>query len=158
MAFIGNLIWFIFGGWLLGLIYLLGAIILFPLFPFLLPFVGYAFWPFGRQPVSKSAIKAYKIANNMDVDEDAFEKIGGVVKILANTVWFLFGIILCVLHLFCGVLNLILCVTIILAPVCLPNALAHFKLAKVALFPFGVRLISKDLAGDILKEKAKTKL
>ena len=68
MAFIGNLIWFIFGGWLLGTLWLIFSIIFFPLLPFLLPFVGYSYWPFGRQPVSKSAITNYKKANNMKVE------------------------------------------------------------------------------------------
>ena len=36
MAFLGNLIWFIFGGWLLGTLYLIAAIVLFPLLPFLM--------------------------------------------------------------------------------------------------------------------------
>ena len=65
MAFLGNLIWFTLGGWLLGTLYLLGAIILFPLLPFLLPMVSYSYWPFGRRPVSKKAVVAYKTENNM---------------------------------------------------------------------------------------------
>ena len=69
-AFIGNLIWFILGGWLIGLIYLLGAFILFPLLPFLMPLVGYSFWPFGRMPVSKKAILEYKKSNNLNSDYD----------------------------------------------------------------------------------------
>jgi len=158
LALIGNLVWFIFGGFLIGLVYFIGSIILFPLFPFLTPLVGYAFWPFGRQPVSKSAIKAYKIENNMDVDEDAFAKAGGIIILLANSLWFIFGIILAILHLIAGVINLVLCVGVVSIPVCLPNALAHFKMIKVALFPFGVNLISTSLAEDILKSKAKSKL
>jgi len=158
MAFLGNLIWFIFGGFLVGLLYLLGSIILFPLLPFLLPLVGYSFWPFGRQPVSKSAIDAYKKANNMETEEDRFAKAGKIVKILANTLWFVFGLLLAIIHIVAGILNLCLVVTVVLAPLGIANGLAHFKMVRVALFPFGVKLISTELAKDILKEKAKSKL
>ena len=47
---------------------------------------------------------------------------------------------------------------IVTIPVCLPNALGNFKLARVSFAPFGVNLIPTDLAKDILKEKAKSKL
>tara|TARA_Y100001935_G_C17271306_1_gene492136 strand:+ start:890 stop:1366 length:477 start_codon:yes stop_codon:yes gene_type:complete len=158
MAFLGNLIWFIFGGWAVGMMYLIGAIFLFPLLPFLLPLVGYSFWPFGRQPVSKSAINAYKAANNMEIDEDGFAKASKIVKILANSIWFVFGLILAIIHIISGILNLCLVITIVFAPLGIANGLAHFKMVRVALFPFGVKLVSTDLAKEMLKEKAKSKL
>jgi len=159
MAFLGNLIWFIFGGWLLGSLYLLGALILFPLLPFLIPMVSYVFWPFGRKPVSKRAIEAYKIENNMPLEEDKFSQASGFVKILANVVWVLtFGWVLAICHILSGIANLILCVLLVTIPICLPNALANFKLVRVAFSPFGTKLISTDLANDIEKSLSKSKL
>jgi DNA helicase-2/ATP-dependent DNA helicase PcrA len=64
MALLANIIWFVLGGFFVGLLYLLGAIILFPLLPFLLPMIGYSFWPFGRRPVSKQAVISFT-ANRM---------------------------------------------------------------------------------------------
>lgn len=159
MAFIGNLAWFILGGWALGSIYLLGAIILFPLLPFLLPMIGYAYWPFGRQPVSKSAINAYKKSHNLEIEEDDFAEVGSIIKILANVVWVItFGFALAIMHLISGLINFVACIFIFTIPFCLPNALGNFKMIRVALAPFGVKLIPTDLAADILKESAKAKI
>ena len=159
MAFLGNLIWFIFGGWLLGTLYLIAAIVLFPLLPFLMPMVSYAYWLFGGRPVSKKAIAAYKVENNMPPDEDKFAKSSALIKFLATTIWVLtFGWILAIAHLIAGVANLFVCVLIITAPLALPNALANFKLIPVAFAPFGVRLIPTSLADDIDKAQAKSKL
>lgn len=159
MALLGNLIWFIFGGWVLGLTYLLGSIILFPLLPFLLPMVSYAFWPFGRKPVKKQAIAAYKEANGIELDEDKFANASGVVKFLGNFIWAItFGWVLALMHIISGVFNLVLCVTFIFAPVALPNALANFKLIPVAFTPFATRLVPIALANDIEKEFQKGRL
>jgi len=159
MAFLGNVIWFLCGGFLLGTLYLLSAIILFPLLPFLMPMVSYAYWPFGRRPVSKKAVAAYKIENNMPADEDKFAKSSAVVKFLAQFVWvFTFGWILALVHLLSALLNLLACIVIVTIPVALPNALANFKLIPVAFAPFGTRLIPTSLADDIDKSLAKSKL
>ena len=159
MAFLGNIIWFICGGWVLGTLYLLGAIVFFPLLPFLMPMVGYAYWPFGRRPVSKKAIAAYKIENNMPADEDKFAKSSAVIKFLGTTIWVLtFGWILAIAHLLAGMANLVACLLLFTAPVALPNALANFKLIRVAFAPFGVKLIPTSLADDIDKALAKSKL
>jgi uncharacterized membrane protein YccF (DUF307 family) len=159
MAFLGNLIWLIFGGWVLGLIYLIGAIILFPLLPFLIPMVSYAFWPFGRKPVSKKAIEAYKIENDIPLDEDKYATASKLVKFLGSVVWACtFGWVLALAHLISGVANLALCVLFVTIPLALPNALANFKLIPVAFAPFGTRLIPIDLAKDIENSFAKSKL
>ena len=159
MTLLANIIWFVLGGFFVGLLYLLGAIILFPLLPFLLPMIGYSFWPFGRRPVSKQAVNAYKQANGQEPDPDDFETAGGLVKFLANIVWLLtFGWMLAISHLLWGLMNLIACLPIITIPICLPNAMAHFKLAPVALTPFGVKIVPTALAEEIDLEHAKAKL
>lgn len=159
MAFLGNLIWLLFGGWLLGLIYLIGAIILFPLFPFLVPLISYSFWPFGRKPVSKKAIAAYKAENNLPIDKDSFGDASKFVKFLGVTVWALtFGWVLAITHIISGIVNLLCCVFIITIPLALPNALGNFKLIPVAFSPFTTRLIPISLANDIEKSLAKSKL
>ena len=87
MAFLGNIIWVVNGGLVISFLYLLGAIFLFPLLPFLLPLVSYSLWPFGKKPVSIKAINAYKEENNMPLEENKFAKASSVVKVLANLVW-----------------------------------------------------------------------
>ena len=66
MNFLGNCLWLLLGGIFVGLGYLLGAIILFPLFPFLWPLVKYSFWPFGKSPVSRSDLANYKKNENIE--------------------------------------------------------------------------------------------
>lgn len=101
-------------------------------------------------PVSKKAILEYKKSNNLNSDYDD--------KFLANFCWLPFGIILSCCHLLSGLLNFLGCFLLITIPICLPNALAHFKMVRVAIAPFGIRLIRTDLANDILKQMAKSKL
>jgi uncharacterized membrane protein YccF (DUF307 family) len=159
MAFLANIVWFILGGFVVGTVYLLGAIILFPLLPFLIPMVGYSYWPFGRRPVSRDAVNAYKEAHNMPVVVDGLSHASTVVKFLANVIWvFTFGLLLFITHLLAGLINLVSCVFIVTIPICLPNAMAHFKLAPVALAPFGVTLVPTRLAEDILAASAAKRL
>ena len=103
----------------------------FPLLPFLLPFVGYSYWPFGRQPVSKSAITNYKKANNMEVED--YPAVKSSLKILSNVIWLPFGLILCIVHLITGLFNFLACIFIVTIPICLPNALGNFKMAEYLL-------------------------
>ena len=159
MALFGNLIWLILGGFAIGGLYLLGAVILFPLLPFLWPLVKYSFWPFGRRPVSKKIIDQYKKANNMELDKDDFASASKNAKLCANIIWApTFGLLLFIIHLIAGIVNLIACIIIITIPICYPHALAHFKLMTVSFSPFGVRLIPSSLADDIEKESAKAML
>ena len=159
MALLGNLIWFILGGWLLGLLYLVGAIVLFPLLPFLLPFIGYVFWPFGRAHVRRADISKWKQARGDEPDNDGIDGAGSVVKILANVVWIItFGWILALSHILSGLINLASCIFLITIPVCLPNALANFKLVPVAFVPFGVKIVPTGLAEEIHKASAATAL
>ena len=124
-----------------------------------MPMVSYAYWPFGRRPVSKKAVAAYKVENNMPADEDKFAKSSQLIKFLATTVWVLtFGWILALAHLLSALANLGACILIITIPVALPNAIANFKLIPVAFAPFGVRLIPNSLADDIDKSLSKSKL
>ena len=155
MALLGNLIWFLTGGLLVGLIYLLGAIVLFPLLPFLLPLISYSFLPFGRTTVSRVQANAYKRAKGMDIEENPFDSASTVVRILANTVWIIiFGITLAIVHLTAAAINLALCVFVITIPVCLPSAMAHFKLISVAFAPFGKKVVPKSLGDEIVKAAA----
>lgn len=158
-ALLGNVIWFLTGGFVIGTLYLLLGLIIWPLLPFLLPLVGYSYLPFGRQPVSKSAVKAYKEMNQMPVDEDLFAKSSSLVKFLANTVWVCGpGIILAFLHFLAALANLAICVAIVTIPVALPNVLGNFKMIRVALAPFGVQIVPNSLAEQIENAGAIQKL
>lgn len=122
MSLLGNLIWFLFGGLVLGLGYILGGLIL------CLTIVGipfglkvmklglFAMWPFGGEVVPT-------------------EKASGCLALLLNVLWIICGgIELALAHL---ALGLTFCITII----GIPFGLQHFKLMILALLPFGHEVI-----------------
>jgi uncharacterized membrane protein YccF (DUF307 family) len=118
MTLLGNIIWLVFGGFLTGLGYIMGGLILCATI-IGIPFgiqaikIGFAAWtPFGEQIVLK-------------------ENAHGVGNTFFNLIWLIFfGWEIALAHLVHGV---ILAVTII----GLPFAKQHFKLIPLALFPFG---------------------
>ena len=63
---------------------------------------------------------------------------GGCLSIIMNIIWiFVGGIWICLTHLVFGV---VLCITII----GIPFGLQHFKLAGLALTPFGKNIVDAD--------------
>ena len=83
----------------------------------MLKLAGLALWPFGKEVRSGN-------------------RSGGCLYILMNILWiFLGGIWICLSHLVFGA---ILCITII----GIPFGLQHFKLASLALSPFGKDIVT----------------
>ena len=118
MSTLGNLVWLIFGGllvsacyFIMGLLYCI-TIIGIPVGVQLFKMASLSLCPFGREVADKNG--------QMDF-----------LSILLNIFWIVFGgIEMALSHL---VLGLIFCVTI----VGIPFGLQHFKLALLALLPFG---------------------
>lgn len=115
MGCLGNILWFIFGGFVSGLSWCLAGclwcitIIGIPIGVQCFKFASLSFFPFGKE----------------------VEYGGGTVSLLVNIIWLLVtGIPLAVEQAAIGVL---LCITII----GIPFGLQEFKLAKLALMPFG---------------------
>lgn len=118
MQLIGNILWFLLAGIWMGIGYITAGIIQcitiigipFGLQSFKL--AGYAFWPFGRVVYQRT-------------DRDP------ALSCLGNVIWILFsGFWLAIGHVLTG---LLLCITII----GIPFGIASFKLAGLALVPFG---------------------
>ncbi|HHX11736.1 MAG TPA: YccF domain-containing protein [Clostridiales bacterium] len=115
MGCLGNFLWFIFGGFISGLSWaLVGAlwcitIIGIPVGMQCFKLAGISFFPFGKEVVYG----------------------GGAGSLLLNIIWLLVsGIPLAIES---AVMGVILCITI----VGIPFGLQHFKIAKLALMPFG---------------------
>ena len=118
MRLIGNIIWLIFNGWWMALgNFLIGClwcitIVGIPIGVQCFKFASLSFFPFGK-----------------DVKYG-----GGAASFLLNIVWLLLtGLPMALEHLFLGA---VLCITII----GIPFGLQHFKLAKLALMPFGAEI------------------
>ena len=121
MKFIGNILWLIAGGLVISLYYaLMGAIFCITIIgiPFglqLFKMAGLALWPFGH-----------------DVQSDTND--GGCLAIMMNVIWILCGgLEIAFLHISFGALC---CVTI----VGIPFGLQHFKMAILAVVPFGKKI------------------
>lgn len=119
MSCLGNLLWFIFGGCISGLSWMLAgclwciSIIGIPYGIQCFKFASVSFFPFGKEIVYG----------------------GGAVSFLVNVIWILIsGIPLAIEHITIGC---ILCITI----VGIPFGLQQFKLAKLAMMPFGTSIV-----------------
>jgi uncharacterized membrane protein YccF (DUF307 family) len=123
MSLFGNLIWLLFGGIIIAIEYVIASILL------MITIIGIPFglqtlklgmlalWPFGQTAISRPASS-------------------GCLSTLMNIIWILVGgIWISLTHLLFGVL---LSITII----GLPFGRQHFKLAGLALTPFGKEIVS----------------
>ncbi len=116
-----NIIWLVFGGFIIVIGYLLGSLILcitiigIPFGIQCFKLAGLAIAPFGREVREK-------------------EPPGGCVSIVMNIIWIILpGLELAIIHL---VLALFFAITII----GLPFAAQHLKMTRMALLPFGFRV------------------
>ena len=121
MSILGNIVWLIFGGFIAGMVYIIGGALL------CLTIVGI---PFGLQTirlgVATMAPFGKEVKNN--------ERAGGLLSLVMDVVWLvLFGWEIALAHLTGGIL---LGITVI----GIPFAIQHFKLIPVALFPFNYKL------------------
>ncbi|MCL2577934.1 MAG: YccF domain-containing protein [Defluviitaleaceae bacterium] len=118
MKIIGNLIWFLFGGFIMALGWVISGVICcvtiigIPIGLQAFKFAGLALWPFGKEVMYG----------------------GGAGSFILNIIWiFCGGFLLMLSHLFWGFL---FCITII----GIPFGMQHLKLAKLALMPFGATI------------------
>lgn len=119
MDFIGNILWFIFGGFLSGLGWLISGIL------WCITIVGI---PYGRQCFKFASLAFAPFGKNVSYG-------GGAPSFVANVVWILFfGIPMFIENIVAGFLW---CITI----VGIPFGLQFFKIAKLALLPFGSKVI-----------------
>jgi uncharacterized membrane protein YccF (DUF307 family) len=118
MRLLGNIIWFVFGGVLVALEYLISSILL------MITIIGI---PFGLQTLKMAGLALWPFDKRVVTHDRA----SGLLRILFNVIWILIGgFWIAVTHLFFGI---IFAVTII----GIPFAQQHFKLAGLALVPFG---------------------
>ena len=113
-----NIIWLVFGGFIIVLGYLLGAILL------CLTIIGI---PFGVQCFKLAGLALAPFGREIREKEPP----GGAIAVLMNILWIILpGLELAVMHLF---LALAFAITII----GLPIAAQHLKMTRLALLPFG---------------------
>lgn len=121
MNFLGNILWFVLGGFIISLYYFLVGLL------FCLTIIGI---PFGVQLIKLAGFALWPFGHGIQSDTND----GGCLSIIMNVIWILVGgIEIAVLHLTFGA---VLCITII----GIPFGMQHFKMALLALIPFGKKI------------------
>jgi len=144
MRFLGNVLWFIFGGWYTSLTWLIGALIFaltiigLPLTRSALEMAKLSAFPFGKVVVHVNQIKG--------VQGSLTSGATGFIELILNLIWaFTFGITLFFLHIIAGLLS---CFTIVL----IPFGIQSFKLALLSLWPVGRRVVSREDADKVFQK------
>lgn len=123
MTTLGNILWFVLGGFLIAFGYLVGGVLL------CLTIVGI---PFGLQAFKLARAVAAPFGTKVVEREGA----SGCLPVVLNLIWILLpGLELALTHL---VLAIVLGITI----VGLPFAKQHVKLVPLALMPFGRSIVA----------------
>jgi len=142
MRAIANFLWFILGGFLMGLAWWLVGMVAF------VTIVGipwgkacfvigqFTFFPFGKEAISRKEL------NHED-------DIGtGGLGVLGNIIWFVFaGIWLAIGHVVSALLSFISIIGI-------PFGIQHLKLAGISLSPIGKTIVTKEVAAAVRKANA----
>ena len=121
MSLLGNIIWLIFGGFVAGIGYILGGLLV------CLTIIGI---PFGLQAIKLGIATLAPFGKEIVATEES----GSLISMIFNVIWLIFiGWEIALAHLASAV---VLAITII----GIPFAIQHIKLIPLALFPFGQKL------------------
>ena len=122
MKFLGNILWFVLGGFLVSLYYFIVGLL------FCITIIGI---PFGLQLIKLAGFALWPFGHEIQPDTND----GGCLAIIMNVIWIrVGGVEIAMLHLTFGVF---LCLTII----GIPFGVQHFKMALLALIPFGKKIV-----------------
>ena len=141
MSIIGNFIWFLLGGVIMGLFWIVAGLIMF------LTIIGipwgracfviakFTFFPFGKEAINRKELNQEK-----DLGTGAWGVVG-------NIVWFVFaGFWLAIGHCISAFFNAITIIGI-------PFAIQHLKLGAISLSPIGKTIVKKEVAAAARKKK-----
>lgn len=117
-----NIVWFVFGGLMIAIEYAISSILM------MITIIGI---PFGLQTMKLATVALWPFGTDITSDGQSSGCLAGIMNVIW---WFLGGFVIALTHLGWG---LLFCITI----VGIPFGLQHFKLMKLALFPFGKTII-----------------
>jgi uncharacterized membrane protein YccF (DUF307 family) len=129
MALILNILWFIFGGWISGLAWLLAGVLLaitivgLPWTQAAFRIAGFSFAPFGRHVVPRRTLGGHGDLGT------------GSLGVVLNVVWVVLAGWWLALH------HVVLAVALMLTIIGIPFGLQHLKLALISFAPIGLRVI-----------------
>jgi len=120
MRLLLNLLWFVFGGWISGTLWIVAGLVLavtiigLPWTPAAFRIAGFSYWPFGKTVVDRNL---------------------GPANLLLNIVWFIFAGWWLALH------HIVLAAALAVTIIGIPFAWQHLKLAVISLSPVGKAIV-----------------
>lgn len=134
MRTIGNIIWFLLGGVVMGLAWWFVGLLAF------ISIVGipwgracfvignFSFFPFGQEAIGRD-----ELSGREDIGTGGFGLVGNVIWFLLAGVWLAIGHIMSAVACFVSIIGI-------------PFALQHLKLAVISLAPIGQTIVAKEEA------------
>ncbi|OAJ93362.1 YccF domain-containing protein [Vibrio bivalvicida] len=134
LRIIGNIIWFLCGGVIMGLLWWFFGLLAF------ISIVGipwgracfvmgnFSFFPFGQEAIARD-----ELSNEMDIGTSPLGMVGNIIWFLLAGIWLAIGHIMSAVACFVTIIGI-------------PFALQHLKLAYISLAPIGKAVVSKEQA------------
>ncbi len=146
MRTIGNLIWFLLGGIVMGLAWWLVGLIAFitvvgiPWGRTCFVIGNFSFFPFGKEAINRK-----DLTNEDDIGTGGFGTLGNVIWFLLAGLWLAIG----------HVISAIACFITIIG---IPFGIQHLKLAGITISPIGKTIVTKEVAKAALQANAQAKV
>jgi uncharacterized membrane protein YccF (DUF307 family) len=124
-----NILWFVLGGWIAGLLWILGGALLaitivgLPYTGAAWRIAGFAFWPFGKEIVSREVV-----TGKSDLGT-------GPLGFVLNIIWFILG------GWYIALSHLMIAFAEAITIIGIPFAIKDFQLALIALAPIGREVV-----------------
>lgn len=131
MITLGNVLWFIFGGWWMGLGWWLAGLLCavtvvgLPWAKARFVIGQFAFLPFGKEAVSRN-----QLTGKDDIGTGALGLVGNILWFIFAGIWLAIGHVATALALFLTIIGM-------------PFGIQHLKLAVLALAPIGKKIVAK---------------
>jgi len=134
LRILGNIIWFLCGGVIMGLMWWFFGLLAF------ISIVGipwgracfvmgnFSFFPFGQEAIARD-----ELTNEMDIGTSPLGVVGNIVWFLLAGIWLAIGHIMSAVACFVTIIGI-------------PFALQHLKLAYISLAPIGKTVVPKEQA------------
>ncbi|WP_028300664.1 YccF domain-containing protein [Oceanospirillum beijerinckii] len=134
MRTIGNIIWFVLGGLVMGIAWWFFGVLAF------LSIIGipwgkacfvmgsFSFWPFGKEAIARDELTQHE-----DIGTGALGLIGNIIWLLVAGIWLAIG----------HIMSAVACAITIIG---IPFAIQHLKLAGISLAPIGKTVVDKEVA------------
>jgi uncharacterized membrane protein YccF (DUF307 family) len=146
MKAIGNFIWFIFGGFIMGLAWWLIGLLTFvsvigiPWSKACFVIGKLSFFPFGNEAIDRQELTLHR-----DIGTGGFGVVGNVIWFVLAGLWLAIG------HLCCALAWTLTIIGI-------PFGIQHLKLAGISIAPIGKTIVPKEIATMVRHENARDNL